>query len=79
MRYLKSIISFFESITTYNKFKNWNITFNHYDSHDLDVKMQRTDLIENDFPIVLEKIIKLCDSDRLDGDWIFSHLNIIAK
>jgi len=71
MKYLKNIIAFFESITSYNKLKSWTITFNHYVSHDLDDKMRRTQLTETDFPKVLEEIIKLCDIDNLDGDWVF--------
>ena len=71
MRYLKFFREILETITTYSKYNNWNIRFNHSRSHDLDDKIKRTGLSEKDFPSILERITKSCEIDNLDGDWVF--------
>ena len=80
MKFIKFFKELFESIINLTSVEDWYIKFNHTKTHNLDTKMSnRTDLNDEKFSEVLDKIIKICDDENIDGDYVFISLKHKAK
>lgn len=78
MKYLK-YFSIFESISDFNRIGDWIISYNDVD-HDLDSRMiNRTDLNETTFKLLLDKIVEVSESDSLNETWVFVSLKYKTK
>lgn len=80
MKFIKYFKEILESIINLTNVKNWFVKFNHSKKHDLDIKMSnRTELSDKKFEEILDKIIKICDDENIDGDYVFISLKYKAK
>jgi hypothetical protein len=79
LRFLKYFKQLFENITNFNRVDDWEIVYNHYQGHDLNDKIKRTDLNENKFNLLLSKIIFDINKNLLNGDYIFISFKYNSK
>ena len=76
LRYFKQL---FENITNFSRINDWEIVYNHYQEHDLNDKIKRTDLNVDEFNSLLSKIIFEINKNFLNDDCIFISFKYNSK
>jgi hypothetical protein len=73
MRFIKYFKLFLERFTDNLNIKNWTISYNHSNNHDINDRiLKRTSIKkENEFYEVLNDIIEKCNIQKLQGDYTF--------
>lgn len=79
MRVLKYFKQLFENITNFKTIDDWEVVYNHYQGHDLNDKIKRTDLNDNEFNSLLNKIIFEINKNHLNDDYIFISFKYNSK
>ena len=80
MLYIKNFNQLLESIKNINSKNNWNIGYNHYPGHDLDVTLsERTNVTEDVFEKIIEMIVQKCQKSNLIGTWVFASFKYQIK
>jgi homospermidine synthase len=79
LKYFNQIIFLIESIINFDKLNEWIIHYNHGKNHDLDERLIRAKMSEDNFNKLLNKIIDSINRDNLVGDYIFYSIEYGSK
>ena len=80
MKFLKYFKQLFEGFFDQNKIDSWTINYFDNDKHSLEKRIKgRTDLDENSLNLLLNRIISICENEKLDETWIFISFKFRCK
>jgi hypothetical protein len=80
MRFLKYFKQLFEGLFDLNKINDWEISYNDNNKHSLEKRIkERTYLDENSLNLLLNKIVLICEKEKLDETWIFISFKFSCK